>query len=146
MHLIRSLRDCKQRSLTVSKKAPTVSKKASPKNNLHSWLSYAQWSASARLLVHVSCPQCSSLTANFGPPPPPPPNLLHPFSVYFLRWSGFTKFGGFGALFSYMGARQRSGEGVVRRNGCPKGCFWRVRFFFAPLRFSGHFRCFKSKP
>ena len=24
-----------------------------------------------------------------------------------------------------MGARQRSGEGVVRRNGCPKGCFWR---------------------
>ena len=32
--------------------------------------------------------------------------------------------------------RQRSGEGVVRRNGCPKGCFWRVRFFSAPLRFS----------
>ena len=31
--------------------------------------------------------------------------------------------------------RQRSGEGVVRRNGCPKGCFWRVRFFSAPLRF-----------
>ena len=27
---IRALRDCKQRSLTVSKKAPTVSKKASP--------------------------------------------------------------------------------------------------------------------
>ena len=26
----------------------------------------------------------------------------------------------------------RSGEGVVRRNGCPKGCFWRVRFFSAP--------------
>ena len=33
-------------------------------------------------------------------------------------------------------ARQRSGEGVVRRNGCPKGCFWRVRFFSAPLRFA----------
>ena len=32
-------------------------------------------------------------------------------------------------------ARQRSGEGVVRRNGCPKGCFWRVRFYSAPLRF-----------
>ena len=31
--------------------------------------------------------------------------------------------------------RQRSGEGVVRRNGCPKGCFWRVRFFSALLRF-----------
>ena len=30
MHLISALRDCKQRSLTVSKKAPTVSKKASP--------------------------------------------------------------------------------------------------------------------
>ena len=28
--LIRALRDCKQRSLTVSKKAPTVSKEASP--------------------------------------------------------------------------------------------------------------------
>ena len=33
-------------------------------------------------------------------------------------------------------ARQRSGEGVVRRNGCPKEYFWRVRFFSAPLRFS----------
>ena len=44
-----------------------------------------------------------------------------------------------------LGARQRSGEGVVRRNGCPKGCFWRVRFFSAPLRFSGRFICFKSK-
>ena len=33
-------------------------------------------------------------------------------------------------------ARQRSGEGVVRRNGCPKGCFGRVRFFSAPLRFA----------
>ena len=35
------------------------------------------------------------------------------------------------------GARQRSGEGVVRRNGCSKGSFWRVLFFSAPLRFSG---------
>ena len=32
VRLIRALRDCKQRSSTVSKKAPTVSKKASPKN------------------------------------------------------------------------------------------------------------------
>ena len=31
--LIRTFRDCKQRSLTVSKKAPTVSKKASPQSN-----------------------------------------------------------------------------------------------------------------
>ena len=30
VHLISALRDCKQRSLTVSKTAPTVSKKASP--------------------------------------------------------------------------------------------------------------------
>ena len=34
----------------------------------------------------------------------------------------------------YIRARQRSGKGVVWRNSCPKGCFWRVRFFFAPLR------------
>ena len=33
-------------------------------------------------------------------------------------------------------ARQRSGEGVVRRNGCPNGRFWRVRFFSAPLGFA----------
>ena len=30
VHLIRALRDCRQRSLTVSKKTPTVSKKTSP--------------------------------------------------------------------------------------------------------------------
>ena len=24
----------------------------------------------------------------------------------------------------------------MRRNGCPKGCFWRVRFFSAPFRFA----------
>ena len=33
VRLIRSLRDCKQRSLTVSKKAPSVSKKTSPHFN-----------------------------------------------------------------------------------------------------------------
>ena len=33
LRLTRALRDCKQRSLTVSKKAPTVSKKTSPKFN-----------------------------------------------------------------------------------------------------------------
>ena len=33
-----------------------------------------------------------------------------------------------------LGACQRSGEGVVRRNGRPKGCFWRVRFFSGPSR------------
>ena len=31
-----------------------------------------------------------------------------------------------------LGARQRSGEGVVRRNGRPKGSFWRVRFLSTP--------------
>ena len=40
MHLIRALRDCKQRSLTVSKKAPTVIQKASP-------LSFLLWFAGA---------------------------------------------------------------------------------------------------
>ena len=51
-----------------------------------------------------------------------------------LRNAPFTNapFSGFLTLFR---ARQRSGEGVVRRNGCPKRCFWRVRFFSAPLRF-----------
>ena len=34
VHLIRALRDCKQRSLTVSKKAPTVSKKSFPRSFL----------------------------------------------------------------------------------------------------------------
>ena len=32
---MRALRDCKQRSLTVSKKAPTVSKKSFPLENSH---------------------------------------------------------------------------------------------------------------
>ena len=42
---------------------------------------------------------------------------------------------------------QRSGEGVVRRNGCPKRCFWRVRFFSAPLRLKVFrtFQVFKEK-
>ena len=35
VRLIRALRDCKQRSLTVGKKAPTVSRKASPVLNNH---------------------------------------------------------------------------------------------------------------
>ena len=39
----------------------------------------------------------------------------------------------FCVFFPKMGARQRSGEGVARRNGCPKGCFWRVRFSSAAL-------------
>ena len=39
-----------------------------------------------------------------------------------------------------MGVRQRwqrSGEGVVRRNGRPKGCFGESRFFSSHLRFPG---------
>ena len=40
------------------------------------------------------------------------------------------------SLIARVRARQRSGEGVVRGNGRPKGCFWRVRFFSAPLRFA----------
>ena len=53
--------------------------------------------------------------------------------------------GGLWTWVVLLGARQRSGEGVVRRNGYPKGCFWRVRFFSAPSRFSGPFKCLKSK-
>ena len=32
--------------------------------------------------------------------------------------------------------RRRSGEGVLQRSSRPKGCFWRVRFFSANLRFA----------
>ena len=49
-----------------------------------------------------------------------------------------------GSKMAFFRARQRSSEGVVRRNGCPKGCFWRVRFFSAPLRFSGTLQVFKG--
>ena len=38
MRLIRALRDCKQRSLTVSKKAPTVSKKLPPVHFAQFWI------------------------------------------------------------------------------------------------------------
>ena len=36
----------------------------------------------------------------------------------------------------WVGVSRVGGEGVVRRNGCPKKCFWRVHFFSAPLRFA----------
>ena len=39
-------------------------------------------------------------------------------------------------LLTLLRAHQRSGEGVVRGNGRPTGCFWRVRFFSAPVRFA----------
>ena len=38
---------------------------------------------------------------------------------------------------SSIGAHLRSREGVVRENGCPKGCFWRVRFVLCPLKVQG---------
>ena len=80
-------------------------------------------------------------------------NRFLPFAVSLLARSYFVHLAGSApksafwvlclAFFSpknanksaFLGVRQRSGEGVVRRNGCPKGCFWRVRFFSAPLRF-----------
>ena len=40
------------------------------------------------------------------------------------------------SLSTFRRVRQRSSEGVMRRNGRPKGCFWRVRFISAPLRFT----------
>ena len=45
----------------------------------------------------------------------------------------FGDFPGSSLTVDFIGARQRSGKGVVRRNGCPKGCFWRVRFFSAQV-------------
>ena len=48
LRLIRALRDCKQRSLTVSKKAPTVSKKASPNRNRRSMHAIAAPEASTK--------------------------------------------------------------------------------------------------
>ena len=36
----------------------------------------------------------------------------------------------------YFRKLSERGEGVVRRNGRPKGCFWRVHFFSAPFKFS----------
>ena len=61
VRLIRALRDCKQRSLTVSKKAPTVSKRASPlvfKENLSKGFpetGIGPWMALPRL-VRISLP------------------------------------------------------------------------------------------
>ena len=59
------------------------------------------------------------------------PPLITPIWVFRgrQRW----RIGG-ARLTTMLGSRQRSGEAVVRRNGCPKGCFWRVSFFSAPLR------------
>ena len=53
--------------------------------------------------------------------------------------AGHVKAGRSDVNFQLRG-RQRSAEGVVRRNGCPKGCFWRVRFFSLPLRSPGVLR------
>ena len=39
-------------------------------------------------------------------------------------------------LGTLIRARQRSGKGVVWRNGCPKGFFWRVRFLSVLFRFA----------
>ena len=38
-------------------------------------------------------------------------------------------------LFGWIGAPKER-EGVVQGNGRLKGCFWRVRFFSAPVRFA----------
>ena len=65
--------------------------------------------------------------------------LAQPFSALESPFSFFLKIGQFwytSNLEDVVRSRQRSGEGVMRRNGCPKGCFWRVRSFSAPLRFA----------
>ena len=38
----------------------------------------------------------------------------------------------FSLLHDHVSSCQRSGEGVVRGNYCPKGRFWIVRFFLPP--------------
>ena len=43
-----------------------------------------------------------------------------------------TSIARYGKYRCWASKRQRSGEGVVRRNVCAEGCSWRVRFFFAP--------------
>ena len=68
----------------------------------------------------------------------------HNITQVIVRYQHAPRHLEFSARLTLLRARQRSGEGVARRNGCPKGCFWRVRFFSAPLRFSGPFRCSKS--
>ena len=62
---------------------------------------------------------------------PHPPN--HKAKLWTIIWQSMAKIA---LIPSQLRARQRSGEGVVRGNGCPKGCLWRVRFFAVPLRFS----------
>ena len=58
-----------------------------------------------------------------------------PISFY-RRASRFIEFSTKVAHFCFWRCSLRSGEGVVWRNGCPKGCYWRVRFFSALLRFA----------
>ena len=43
---------------------------------------------------------------------------------------------------AFLGARQRSGKGVVRRNGCPKGCFLESPFLLCSLQVFRTFQVF----
>ena len=63
MRLISALRDCKQRSLTASKKAPTVSKKTSPFGK--GWL--AENEASAKFLSEVRVCKHKRVATPVGP-------------------------------------------------------------------------------
>ena len=67
VRLIRALRDCKQRSLTVSKKAPTVSEKASPEKKIFSRRHPPSWQTSSRHLCN---------------PRPSPPHQIPPPSTF----------------------------------------------------------------
>ena len=65
--------------------------------------------------------------------------MVHVMSVYLSVLAKFLVTMKHDVVFLYppsLGARQSSGEGLVRRNSRPKGCFWRVRFLSAPLRFA----------
>ena len=63
---------------------------------------------------------------------------LHLKNPRILRKSAATRVVRQGAphMCARIRARQKSGEGVVRENGRLKGCFWRVRFCSAPVRFA----------
>ena len=60
MRLIRAFRDCKQRSSTVSKEAPTVSKKASPiSSGFRTFLSVGGFSSD--FLAHAEVARVGSI-------------------------------------------------------------------------------------
>ena len=99
MRLIRALRDCKQRSLTVSKKAPTVSKKADCGYPLSRYTCRATRVA-ADFLDFIAFCRCSSgvalhplkILVSHLPPPPFPGGVAPKFgSEKVSRYTGVSQ-------------------------------------------------------